>query len=119
MKRKNSNALKDIGHNIQIARLEKGLTQEVLAEKCDVSTKHISALERGVSSGSISLIIDICNVLGVTPNYIFRTAVDIDNDDKIDIFAPETLLSYIKLQEENKDFIDYTINHLYFMQKKR
>lgn len=57
--------LKSIGHNIQLARLKKGFTQEVLAEKANVSTKYISALERGVSSGSIPLIIDICTLLDV------------------------------------------------------
>lgn len=36
---------KTIGNHIKIARLNKGLSQEQLAEKCDVSSKYISALE--------------------------------------------------------------------------
>ena len=36
---------KTIGNHIKIARLNKGLSQEQLAEKCNVSTKYISALE--------------------------------------------------------------------------
>lgn len=36
---------KTIGKHIKVARLNKGLSQEQLAEKCDVSTKYISALE--------------------------------------------------------------------------
>ena len=55
MERKSN--LKSIGHNIQLARLKKGFTQEVLAEKCNVSAKYISALETGLSAGSIPLII--------------------------------------------------------------
>lgn len=39
------NETKVIGNHIRIARLNKNLTQEQLAEKCDVSTKYISALE--------------------------------------------------------------------------
>ena len=35
-------SLIEIGNNIQIARLKKNLTQEALAEKCDVSDKYIS-----------------------------------------------------------------------------
>ena len=62
---KNEASLKEIGNNIQIARLKKKLTQEALAEKCNVSAKYISAMERGISSGSISLIIDICNILTI------------------------------------------------------
>ena len=36
---------KIIGKHIKVARLNKRLSQEQLAEKCDVSTKYISALE--------------------------------------------------------------------------
>lgn len=36
---------KTIGNHIKIARLNKGLSQEQLAENCDVSSKYISALE--------------------------------------------------------------------------
>lgn len=36
---------KTIGNHIKIARLNKGLSQEQLDEKCNVSTKYISALE--------------------------------------------------------------------------
>lgn len=36
---------KTIGKHIKVARLNKRLSQEQLAEKCDVSTKYISALE--------------------------------------------------------------------------
>ena len=112
--------LKSIGHNIQLARLAKGLTQESLAEKCDVSTKYISALERGITSGSISLIIDICNSLEITPNYIFRDAINVDClSNSIDLISKETLITYEKLKNDNKSFVNQTINHLYQMQKKR
>ena len=78
MERKSN--LKSIGHNIQLARLKKGFTQEVLAEKCNVSAKYISALETGLSAGSIPLIIDICNILDITPNYIFDKALNINKE---------------------------------------
>jgi len=107
----NTTHLKNIGHNIQMVRIAKNLTQEDLAEKCGISDKHISAIERGLSAGSISLIIDICNVLDVTPNYIFSgsfTALDTSIND-----IPS---SYLKLNDENKSFVNQTIEHLYHMQ---
>lgn len=117
---KKEEALKSIGYNIKLARLKKGLTQEVLAERCNVSTKYISALERGITSGSISLIIDICNILEITPNYIFNKSINIKNsNDIINIFDSETLVSYTKLKDENKEFVSQTISHLYNMQKMR
>lgn len=112
--------LKFIGNNIQLARLKMGLTQETLAEKCNVSTNYISSLERGITSGSIPLIIDICNVLNVTPNFIFKHSIDSENlKDNIDIIDPELLIYYSKLKDENKTFVNQTIIHLYGMQKKR
>lgn len=115
---KNAESLKNIGTNIQKARLKKGMTQESLAEECNISTKYISAIERGKSSGSISLIIDICNALDVTPNYIFRNSIK-NSNDVVDVLPTEISLTYLKLKEDNKSFINQTINHLYLMQKKR
>ena len=46
-----------VGKRIQSARLSKGLTQEQLAEKCNVSTNHISSIETGNSSFSFPLLI--------------------------------------------------------------
>lgn len=112
--------LKSIGNNIKLARLKKGYTQEVLAEKCDVSTKYISALETGSTSGSIPLIMDICNILDVTPNYIFNKVLkEKDLNDTIEAIDPNLLIIYTKLKEENKEFVNQTISHLYNMQKKR
>lgn len=54
--------LEEVGHNIQVARMKKGLTQEQLAEKCNVSTQYIGSIERGKTPGSMLLIIDICNI---------------------------------------------------------
>lgn len=115
---KNNKYLKEIGFNIQTARLKEGLTQEQLAEKCNVSVKYISSIETGKSSGSTSLIIDICNALDVTPNYIFRNSIK-NSNDVVDVLPTEISLTYLKLKEDNKSFVNQTINHLYSMQRKR
>lgn len=113
-------ALIGIGENIQKARLKRKLTQEQLAEKCNVSSEYISSLERGVSSGSISLIVDICNALDITPNYVFSKCINnCDSNYNIDILDTETSVAYLKLKEDNKNFVNYTIKHLYSMQRKR
>lgn len=114
------NSLKIIGHNIQLARLKKGYTQEVLSEKCNVSQKYLSALETGRSQGSIPLIIKICNELDITPNYIFNQSLNMDKlNNNIETIELEVLLTYQKLKIENKEFVKKTINHLYNMQNKR
>lgn len=115
---KNSN-LKSIGHNIQLAHLKKEFMKEVLAENCNVSAKYISALETGLSSGSIPPIIDICNILDISPNYIFNKSLNIkDLDNNISVLDSQTLIYYEKLKLENKKFVYETIRHLYNMQKR-
>ena len=110
--------LEEVGHNIQVARMKKNLTQEQLAEKCNVSTQYIGSIERGKTPGSMLLIIDICNVLGISPNYIFNKLLR-NSNDSIDILPTETNIEYLKLKPENKEFVKQTINHLYSMQNKR
>lgn len=53
----------DIGARIRKARLEKGITQEALAEACDVGVSHISHLECGHTIPSMKLFLSIVNVL--------------------------------------------------------
>lgn len=115
---KNKNFLKQVGNNIQIARLKKNLTQEMLAEKCNVSSNHISAVERGISAGSVSLIIDLCNLLEVTPNFIFGNTINNSNDE-ITVIPNKMYIDYLKLNDDNKKFVQNTVNHLYTMQKNR
>ena len=107
-----------IGKKIQTARLIKGLTQEQLAEKCNVSTNHISSVETGHSNCSFSLMILICNVLDITPNYIFSNFISNKNDD-IEAIDKDVLLTYLKLKPQGKKFIDNAITQLYDIQKHR
>ncbi len=55
-----------IGKRIKKNRLSRGITQEVLAERVNVSIPHISRIENGFSSPSLQTLVDICNVLGIT-----------------------------------------------------
>lgn len=116
---KNSINLTVIGQNIQKARLHKNITQDKLAEKCNVSTNYIGLIERGQSSANASLIIDICNILDITPNYIFGSTIADTDKSSIDILPHDISIDYLKLQNENKTFVNQIIHHLYAMQKKR
>lgn len=102
----------------KIQNLKKGLTQEELSEKCNVSSQYISAIESGRTSGSLSLMIEICNILGVSPNYIFGNTIN-NSNVSTNILSDEVSYAYLKLNSENKKFVENTINHLYSMQNKR
>lgn len=56
----------DIGAKIKAIRLQRGLTQEELALRCELTKGYISQIENDLSSPSIATLMDILNILGVT-----------------------------------------------------
>jgi len=52
-----------IGARIKEARKELGLTQEMLAERLDVSVGYVSQVERGVTKISLDLLGEISGIL--------------------------------------------------------
>lgn len=61
---------KDSGMRIANLRRKKGLTQEQLAEKLNISTSNLGKLERGLQGMSIDLLIEIGIFFGVSTDYI-------------------------------------------------
>jgi len=60
-----------IGKKIKNLRLKKGLTQEELGERTDLSKGYISQIERDLSSPSIDTFFSILEVLGCSPKEFF------------------------------------------------
>ncbi|MBR2757180.1 MAG: helix-turn-helix transcriptional regulator [Exiguobacterium sp.] len=61
----------EVGQNIKRLRIKKGLTQEELAERTDLSKGYISQIERDLSSPSLETLFDLLNVLGSSPKEFF------------------------------------------------
>jgi transcriptional regulator with XRE-family HTH domain len=61
----------EIGSRIKSLRLKKGLTQEELGERTDLTKGHISQLERNLNSPSIETLFALLEVLGTTPKDFF------------------------------------------------
>lgn len=59
-----------IGRRIKTARLEQKLTQEELADKLNVSVAFMSRIERGKSTINLKRLIQISEVLNVSPGYL-------------------------------------------------
>ena len=62
--------LKDIGKRIQNRRKLLGYTQEQMAEMMNVSIQMISNLERGNKSIRIDNLINLCQILHTSTDYI-------------------------------------------------
>ena len=65
-----------LGQRIRKARKALNLTQEELAEKCDLSTAHIGHIERGTRALSIESLITLSQILNVSTDYLL---LDVSN----------------------------------------
>ena len=62
----------DIGLALRQLRQQRGLTQEELAYRCELTKGFISQVERNLASPSIASLIDMLEVLGTNPSDFFR-----------------------------------------------
>lgn len=62
----------DIGHKLKELRIQKGLTQEELADRSELSKGFISQLERDLNSPSIQTLVDILTCLGTDLKVFFQ-----------------------------------------------
>lgn len=92
----------DIGSKIKELRVQKGLTQEELADRAELSKGFISQLERDLTSPSITTLVDILQCLGTDLKDFFNDAVEEqivfhDND------------YFVKIEESLKNQIEWII----------
>ena len=59
-----------LGQRIARRRIQQGLRQNALADLIGISNNYLSSIERGKEKPSLEVIINICNVLHVTPDYL-------------------------------------------------
>ncbi|MDY6155133.1 MAG: helix-turn-helix transcriptional regulator [Agathobacter sp.] len=61
-----------IGQRIRVVRNDKHLTQEYLANATGVNVSHISNIETSKVKVSLTLLVQICNALDVTMDYLLE-----------------------------------------------
>ena len=62
----------DLGEKIKRMRHQKNLTQEELADRCELTKGYISQLENNLNSPSIATLTDILAALGSSLSEFFR-----------------------------------------------
>ena len=85
----------EIGEKIRRLRIEKQLTQEELANRCELSKGFISQVENDLTSPSIATLIDILHTLGTNLKEFFN-----DNEAERITFSSEDMFE--KEDEELK-----------------
>ena len=105
---------KKIGKKVKLARNKLGLTQEQLAEKLSLSTRYISQIERGISFGTASTIINICKTLDISADYLFGDIIA--PNEFSNIFDMNFSKNYVKLNKHNKEILHLIASDLVKMQ---
>lgn len=87
----------EIGSKLREIRIDRKLTQESVAYATGVNVSHISNIETNKVKVSLTLLVNICNVLDTTVDYVleneYHTAEDITEKE---------LLNTIKSLEHDK-----------------
>ncbi len=66
----------NIGENLKRLRIANSLTQQELADRCELTKGYISQLERDLTSPSIATLTDILECLGTDLGSFFNEATD-------------------------------------------
>ena len=74
---------KVFGTNLKYYRKKRQLSQEQLAERLNITPKHLSTIETGVTFVSAKLLEEITNKLLVSASALFYSADDVSKDDSL------------------------------------
>ncbi|MBP3636724.1 MAG: cupin domain-containing protein [Clostridia bacterium] len=84
----------DIGEKLRQLRLQRGLTQEEVADRCELSKGFISQVERNLASPSIATLTDMLECLGSSLPAFFNEK----QNEKI-VFAPQDMFEKVDEDE--------------------
>ena len=99
-----SDFLEKLGRRVRHFRVEKSLTQEKVAELCELSAKYISDLERGKANVSVIVLDKVAASLGIT-------AIDLmANEHETDrVLLVKELTQFLETADDAKVRILYRI----------
>lgn len=80
-----------IGERIEKTRITAGMTRAELAEACEINTKTLGTYERGSRNPAPDLIAKICEVLGVSADYLLGLTDQPDRPKADPDLKPEQL----------------------------
>lgn len=92
----------NIGTRLKQRRKEMHIKQTEMAKELGVSQTYLSNIEGGKANCSITLLVDICNYLNVTPDYLMLgnmrgNKASIDIIDALKMCDPEELATIRKI----------------------
>ena len=106
-----------LGKRIRTLRIDKGMTQDDLRSKIDISKTHMSHIETGTTKASLQTLVNISNALGATIDQLLFDSVSVDTPllseeineiirdcDKLELrMIIENMISFKKIIRNYKD----------------
>ena len=90
---------KVLGEVFKEYRVKNKFTQEIIAEKLGISLKYISRIENGYSGIKTQTLINYMNILGISPNTIFK-----------EFMTSKTVLKQVAISEKLNELSEEKIN---------
>ena len=91
---------KAIGKRIKSAREKKGMTQEQLAERVNLSPMHVSVIERGNKLPRLETLINIANILDVSADILLQDVVN--NQIKLHTSEASELIAQLSIEDQRR-----------------
>jgi len=92
----------EIGSKLKRLRMKNNLTQEELADRCELSKGFISQIERDLASPSISTLSDLLQCLGTDLKDFFN-----DAKDDVVVFTKEDV--FVKENKDDKNIVEWIV----------
>ena len=96
-----------IGRRIAKLRKDHGMGQLELCGELDVSAKHLSECERGISMFSLERLLDICEIFDVSLDFLVR---GLPTDDAQLNFPPSMVRIFESGDQEEIDLLNDYLN---------
>ncbi len=101
-----------IGKKIRKYRKQRGMTQDELAEKTNLSTNHLGAIERVEKNLTLSNLINIANALDVTADmllcdeirngYKIKTSIITEKIEKLSLSDRDKIMQMLDIMLDGK-----------------
>ena len=105
-----------IGKKIKLARARNNYTQELLAEKLQLSTRYISQLERGIAFGSATTLVNLFNALEIDADFLFDELVTDELSEQSRALDDDFFNNYMQLNFYHRKIVNALVSDLLKMQ---
>ena len=103
-----NDVLQVLGMRLKNARNEKKYTQEFVAEHVNISPDLLRNIENGRNIGSIPTLLNLCNFLEITPDFLFEPLLT-THKDTLDTKLQEHIAS---ISPKDKEILKQIIIHI-------